>query len=96
MFQPEVKSKIGEDISILVKVDNHPWNYLCECGDASGLRVKEVQNCNAVFISHTHIDHFVNFDAVIRHQIGVQRRIVICGPKGIAQQVQSKIKSLNV
>lgn len=93
MFKAEVKSKIEEDICILVKLDNHPWNYLCECGDASDLTVKEVQNSNAIFISHTHIDHFVNFDAVIRHQIGIQRRIIICGPKGIAKQVQSKIKS---
>jgi len=93
MFKSELKSRIGEDISLLVKLDNHPWNYLCECGDASDLTVKEVQNTNAIFISHTHIDHFVNFDAVIRHQIGIQRRVIICGPKGIAQQIQSRIKS---
>lgn len=93
MFKAEVKSKIGEDICILVNLDSHPWNYLCECGNASDLTVKDVQNSNAIFISHTHIDHFVNFDAVIRHQIGIQRRIIICGPKEIAQQVQSKLKS---
>lgn len=93
MFQSEIKSNINEDISILVQLDNHPWNYICECGDASNWTVKEVQNANAVFISHTHIDHFVNFDMVIRHQIGIQRRVVICGPKGIAAQVQAKLKS---
>lgn len=92
MFRTELKSKIGEDISILVQLDNHAWNYICECGDASGLTVKEIQNTNAIFISHTHIDHFINFDTILRHQIGLQRRIVICGPKGIAQQVQSRIK----
>ncbi len=93
MFKGEVKSRIGEDISILVKADNHAWNYICECGDASDLTVKEVQNTNAVFISHTHIDHFVNFDAMIRHQIGIQRRVVIVGPLGIAKQVQAKINA---
>ena len=93
MFHPEVKSKIDEDICILIKLDNHPWNYLCECGDASDLTVKEIQNVNAIFISHTHIDHFVNFDTILRHQIGVQRGVLICGPKGIAGQVQSRIKS---
>lgn len=93
MFQSEIKSKSNEDISISVQLDNHPWSYICECGDASNWTVKEVQNANAVFISHTHIDHFVNFDMVIRHQIGIQRRVVICGPKGIAAQVQAKLKS---
>lgn len=93
MFTAEVKSRIGEDIAIMVRPDNHPWNYLCECGDAAAITVKEFQNANAIFISHTHIDHFVNFDSVIRHQLGIQRRIVICGPEGIATQVQSRIQS---
>lgn len=93
MFNPEIKSNIGEDISILVRLDNHPWNYICECGDASNLTVKEIQNTNAIFISHTHIDHFINFDTIIRHQIGTQRKVTICGPKNIAIQVQSKVRS---
>ena len=93
MFTSEIKNTHNEDISILVKASNHPWNYLCECGDASNLTIKEIQNCNAIFISHTHIDHFVNFDAVIRHQIGIQRRVVICGPENIGKQVQSRIQS---
>ncbi|WP_298517851.1 peptidase [uncultured Kordia sp.] len=93
MFTAEVKSKIAEDIAIMVRPDNHPWNYLCECGDAAAITVKEFQNANAIFISHTHIDHFVNFDSVIRHQLGIQRRIVICGPKGLATQVQARIRS---
>lgn len=93
MFQSIIKSQPNEDISILIQPDNHPWNYLCECGDASGLTVKEIQNTKAIFISHTHIDHFVNFDAVIRHQIGIERRIVVCGPAGIANQIKSRLHS---
>lgn len=93
MFIPEIKSNIGEDICLLVKLSNHPWNYICECGDASGLTVKEAQNTHAVFISHTHIDHFVNFDTILRHQIGINRKVIICGPAGIAKQVQARIKS---
>ena len=92
MFLPEIKSKIGEDISILIKLDNYSFNFICECGDASELTVKECQNTEAIFISHTHIDHFINFDFILRHQIGIGRRIIICGPEGITKQVQSKIK----
>ncbi|RVU90573.1 peptidase [Flavobacterium columnare] len=92
MFTAEIKSKIGEDISILIKPENYSYNFICECGDASDLTVKDCQNTEAIFISHTHIDHFVNFDTILRHQIGIQRRVVICGPTGITQQVQSKLK----
>ena len=92
MILPELKSKIGEDISILVRLDNHTPSYICECGDASELTLKECQNTEGIFISHTHIDHFINFDQILRHQIGIQKRIIICGPIGIIDQVQSKIK----
>jgi ribonuclease Z len=91
MFTATVKSTQEEDISILIQKDNHTWNYLCDCGEANGLSVKEIQNTKAVFISHTHIDHFINFDSIIRHQIGIERRVIICGPAGIAKQVQAKL-----
>lgn len=91
MFTPILKSKPNEDISILIKADNHAFNYICECGDASDLTVKDCQQTNAIFISHAHIDHIINFDFILRHQIGIQRRVIICGPKGITQKIQSKI-----
>jgi ribonuclease Z len=92
MFSTELKSKADEDISILIKLDNYPASFICECGDASGLTVKDCQNTAAIFISHTHIDHFINFDFILRHQIGIGKKVIICGPEGITQQVQSKIK----
>ena len=93
MFLPELKSLPNEDICLLVKLDNHTPYYICECGDASLLTVKDCQNAQVIFISHTHIDHFVNFDTILRHQIGIEKKVVICGPKGIAEQVHSKIKA---
>lgn len=93
MFQAEIKSLENEDICILVRLDNHPWTYLCDCGDASGLTVKECQDTRAIFISHTHFDHFSNFDWIIRHQLGIEREVVICGPPNIARQVQARLRS---
>lgn len=92
MFLPELKSQPHEDISILFRLDNHSPNYIVDCGDASGLGVKECQNTEVVFISHTHIDHFINFDQILRHQIGIEKRVIITGPKDIHLQVQAKIR----
>ena len=92
-FLPQPKSLPSEDISILFTLDNHSDSYLCECGEASGLSVKDCQNIRAIFISHTHIDHFIGFDKVLRHQLGIGKRVIICGPKGIAEQVQAKVKA---
>lgn len=92
MFKPEIKSDIGEDISILLQLDNHSQSYICECGDARKLTVKDCQNTDVIFISHTHIDHFINFDTILRHQIGGNRKVIVCGPEGISHQLQAKIK----
>ena len=64
MLFGELKNLPNEDISILVTADNHSGKYLCECGTASKLTPKECHDINAVFISHTHIDHFVHFDSI--------------------------------
>ncbi len=93
MVQAEIKSLLKEDISILIKVPNSAKHYLCDCGEASLLTVKEVQSVSAIFISHTHIDHFSNFDGIFRHQIGNGEKIVICGPKNIHQQIEARLKS---
>ena len=93
MILSEVISRNDEDICISVRFDNHAGSYFCECGDASELNVRDVQQATAIFISHTHIDHFVNFDFFLRHQLGVERTIVICGPEGITEQVQHRLKS---
>lgn len=93
MFQAEVKSRIDEDICILIRPDNHPWNYLCDCGMAAGLSVKECHDTRAILISHTHFDHFANFDTIVRHQLGSGLEVVICGPQNIARQVQARLRS---
>ncbi|WP_051349347.1 MBL fold metallo-hydrolase [Chryseobacterium gregarium] len=93
MIQAEIKSLLREDISILIKIPNSGKHYLCDCGEASLLTVKEIQSVSALFISHTHIDHFSNFDGIFRHQIGSGEKIVICGPKNIHKQVEARLKS---
>ncbi len=92
MINAEVKSNLDEDICVLLKISNHKWNYICECGSSSNLSVADCINTNAVFISHAHIDHIINLDTIIRHQLGIERKVTICGPKEIAFNVFSKLK----
>jgi ribonuclease Z len=91
MFHPSLKSRPDEDIAILISPENHPAQYLCECGQASDLTVKECQNLAALFISHCHIDHFIGFDTILRHQLGIGKKVTILGPKGMAEIVRHKI-----
>ncbi|MBF0196504.1 MAG: peptidase [Planctomycetes bacterium] len=86
----ENKSHISEDICYMATVDNHSWGYLFDCGRARYLRAGDCKSLRAIFVTHTHIDHFCNFDTLLRHHIGLRRMITICGPAGIAKNVQAK------
>ena len=93
MIKTENKSRMNEDICLLATPDNHSWNYLFDCGVASRLRVSEIMRVRAVFVTHTHVDHFVNFDSIIRNRAGSKDPITITGPKGIARNVQGKLNA---
>lgn len=93
MIRAENKSHISEDVCFYVTVDNHPWAYLFDCGKARYLGVGDCKSLRAIFITHTHIDHFCNFDTLLRHQLGCKHLITICGPVGIAKNVQAKVHS---
>lgn len=93
MISAQIKSRPDEDISLLLTISNHKWKYLCDCGMASRLKPGEVTRLGAIFISHTHIDHFANFDFLIRFQIGLERTITVCGPTGITANVLGKLRS---
>jgi ribonuclease Z len=91
MFQATILSKVNEDICIKVQPANQGFHCIVDCGEASDLSVRDCQNAELLCISHCHIDHFVNFDSFLRHQIGSGKRYIICGPEGIAERVQHKI-----
>ena len=93
MIKSENKSRINEDICVLATPDNHSYSYLFDCGVASRLKVAEIMRVRAVFVTHTHVDHFINFDAIIRNRAGSKDPITITGPQGIARNVQGKLNA---
>jgi ribonuclease Z len=93
VIKAENKSHISEDICFFASVDNHPWSYLFDCGKARYLSAGDCKSLHAIFVTHTHIDHFCNFDTLLRHHVGMRRVVTICGPKGIAMNVQGKARS---
>ena len=50
MFTSLLKSKANEDISLLIKVENHSYHYVCGAGKVSLLAVKECQNSQVIFL----------------------------------------------
>lgn len=84
-----------QDPGLFVRVNQEKRAFLFDCGSMERLGKKNIQHVSLVFISHTHIDHFIGFDLVLRYNIGLNKTLKIFGPPQIAEQVQHKILSYN-
>ena len=65
--------------------------YLFDLGDLKHYNAKSFNKVEFVFVSHTHMDHFCGFDHLLRARISSKKSLTFVGPKGLAQQIQSKI-----
>jgi ribonuclease Z len=93
MIKSGLRSRLTEDICVVAEPENHGFSYIFDCGTASNLSIHDVMRTKAVFISHTHADHFANFDFVLRNRAGSRESVIVVGPENISRNVQAKFQS---
>jgi ribonuclease Z len=64
---------------------------LIDLGDLGTLSPRRIQRIEHVFVSHTHIDHFVGFDRLLRVMVGREKVVKLYGPSGFIAQVYHKL-----
>jgi ribonuclease Z len=64
---------------------------LFDLGDISALPVRKIHRLEHVFVSHTHIDHFIGFDHLLRILVGRPKTIKLYGPQGFIEHVHHKL-----
>jgi ribonuclease Z len=64
---------------------------LFDLGDLRLLAPRKMLRIAHVFISHTHIDHFIGFDELLRSVLGREQTIGIHGPAGVIDSVAAKL-----
>ena len=65
---------------------------LLDLGDITALSPRKIQRIGHVFVSHTHIDHFVGFDRLLRLLVGREKTINLYGPSGFIDRVGHKLR----
>ena len=66
---------------------------LFDLGDISPLGARKLLRVSDICISHTHIDHFIGFDLMLRIMLGRDKEIRLFGPPGIMRQVENRLHS---
>ncbi|MBI4194381.1 MAG: ribonuclease Z [Betaproteobacteria bacterium] len=64
---------------------------LFDLGDLAALPPKKLLRISDVFVSHTHMDHFVGFDRLLRICLGREMGMRLYGPDGFIDRVEHKL-----
>lgn len=62
-----------------------------DLGDISSLSARDILKITHVFVTHTHMDHFVGFDRLLRLFIGRDKTLHLFGPVGFLKNVEGKL-----
>jgi ribonuclease Z len=66
---------------------------LFDLGDLAPLGARKLLRVSDICISHTHIDHFIGFDLMLRIMLGREKKVNLFGPPGILRQVENRLAS---
>ena len=86
-----VNGRFG-DPALYVETLHQRGALLFDLGDVAPLSARDLLRVTHVFVSHTHIDHFIGFDALLRLSIGREKRVAMVGPAGFADRVYHKLQ----
>jgi ribonuclease Z len=88
---PRLVNNPYDDPALFFSFQYEKRALLIDAGDIRALSPKDILKISHVFISHTHMDHFIGFDWLLRLWLGRSKRVNLFGPAGILANVEGKL-----
>jgi ribonuclease Z len=79
------------DPCLQVRIIRENRSFLFDLGDIHALSPATLNRVTEVFVTHTHIDHFIGFDILLRASLRRETPLAIYGPPGIIRNVQGRL-----
>ncbi len=67
--------------------------FIFDLGNIDSLSAKDILKISHVFITHTHMDHFIGFDRLLRLLLGREQHLHMYGPSGFLKNVEGKLSA---
>lgn len=90
-FLPRLVNGPFDDPGLYVPLTFHKRALLFDLGSLNTLSPGDILKTSHIFVSHTHMDHFVGFDQILRLMLGRDKTLYLYGPRGFLDNVVGKL-----
>ncbi|RZB33995.1 MAG: ribonuclease Z [Desulfobacteraceae bacterium Eth-SRB2] len=90
-FLPRLVNGPFDDPGLFIPFLLEKRAIIFDLGDIYSLSTRDILKISHVFISHTHIDHFIGFDRLLRLFLGREQQLYLYGPQGFLKNVEGKL-----
>jgi ribonuclease Z len=92
-FYPRLINNPFDDPGLFVPFLQEKRAVIFDLGNIDSLSAKDILKISHVFITHTHMDHFVGFDRLLRLFLGREQQLNMFGPPGFLTNVEGKLSA---
>ena len=93
MFSAHLVNDPFGDPGVYIEFKYRRSALIFDLGDLHNLSPRKLLKIGHIFVSHTHMDHFIGFDYLLRVCLGRDHHISLFGPPGFHQQVENKLNA---
>ncbi|RJQ52107.1 MAG: ribonuclease Z [Nitrospiraceae bacterium] len=91
-FHARLVNSPFEDPCLYVRLLRESRALVFDLGFAPGLSARDLLKITDIFVSHTHVDHFIGFDNVLRTCLRKETPLRLYGPEGFIDRVDGKLR----
>ena len=90
-FHPRLINPPFDDPGVIIPFAFENRAILFDLGDLSALSSRDILKVSHGFVTHTHMDHFIGFDRLLRLHLGREKRLCLYGPEGFLENIRGKL-----
>jgi ribonuclease Z len=82
-----------DDPGLYVRLIREGRALMFDLGFTNSLTPRDILKISDIFVSHTHVDHFIGFDTILRISLRKETPLRLYGPRGFIDCVEGKLRS---
>ena len=93
LFHPYLVNGPEGDPTLYIDIKFARRAVLFDLGEIGALSPRKILRLSHIFISHTHMDHFIGFDRLLRLCLGREKLLRLFGPPHFIDQLENRLSA---